>query len=1027
MRLRHLLFALLALVAPAGHAEPPDSPLGPQFASVPVPRDVVGSLAQDRAGFLWVGTSEGLARFDGYRLHPIERSGSSAVQRNLGWVRSLAAARDGRMWIGTEINGLAVYDPDRDQVTLLGSLRGATANAHVPIRALAEDAMGQVWVGTLGDGLVRFDPATRRFTAQPLEVNGEPERRVLALLTARDGSVWAGHWQGLARRAAGGDQWQALSLPPRAGRSGVATLLEDDQGRIWFGTPDGELGYVQNGQAQWLPLRFKAAVQSLALASDGLLWVGLSDGIAWIDPQRGTWVQQLRHRPQLAGGLAGNDIGVLLRDQAGSVWVGGFGVGLQRHRHEPAAAVRGPDADPASPLASADLRVLLARRDGHLLVATHNGPVAELDGELRTLGRWPREADTPVEALAEGVDGSIWLVAQGHLEWREAASARLKRRWPLEGGRAHRLLVQPDGEVWVGMQDGLYRLPGPQAAAVERVRRSDGDVLRGGVHALRVQPGTGTLWVGALAGLFRWQGGALQPLPTDPDAALGFPAVLGLLFGRDGGIWVDTSVSGLHRLSGWDAQGRARFERISERLGAPGQPFGVNLHEDAQGRVWTQQAVYDPRSDQLHQLSSTEGTALGTPRFFGDAEMPDGRLLFGGSRGLLVLRPMVFSVSDYAPPVVISSLRRNGQPWAPESLRGGLQLPPDTRTLTLEFAALDFADPQRLHYQYRLEGLDGDWTSTDASARYASFGGLKPGSYTLQVRATNHDMVWGAQTLSLPIVMQAAWWQTGWAQVAFALLAGGSATGLMLFGVRLRTRQLRRREAELQALVDLRTVELREASLTDTLTGLRNRRYLDLRIDNDLQYCLRHHESPGSAREAEDSELVLLLMDLDHFKRVNDQHGHAAGDAVLVQFSARLREVFRDSDILVRWGGEEFLALARGSPRERAGELAGRVVEAVRSRPFLLRDNVSLAVTVSVGFVVFPLDPAAPRAWDWDATLNLADGALYAAKAQGRDGFVGACQAHGLLPSEAPDSLHDWLGEARLQVEHRRGGTEQVS
>ncbi len=1024
MRPRRLVTALLALVLAAAHAEPPPSPLEPQFASVPVPRDVVGSLAQDRAGFLWVGTSDGLARFDGYRLRAIERAGDSAVQRNLGWVRSLAAARDGRVWIGTEINGLAVYDPDSDRVTLLGSLRGQDAAAHVPIRALAEDGQGQVWIGSLGDGLVRYDPASRRFTAQPLPVNGEPERRVLALLAARDGSVWAGHWQGLARRAAGSDAWQELPLPARAGRSGVATLLEDEQGRVWFGTADGELGVVQDGQPRWLPLRLRGAVQSLALAGDGMLWAGLSDGIAWIDPQRGTWVQQLRHRPQLASGLAGNDVSVLLRDQTGSVWVGGYGVGLQRHRHTPAVAVRGPDADPQSPLASADLRLLLARRDGHLLVASHSGPVAELDGELRTLGRWPREADTPVEALAESTDGaSIWLVTQGRLEWRNAASARLRRSWPLEGGRAHRLLVLPGDEVWVGMQDGAYRLAGPLAAQVERVRRSDGEPLRGGVHALRVEPATGTLWVGALAGLFRWQQGALHPLPTDPAAALGFPAVLGLLFGRDGTLWVDTSVSGLHRLSGYDGQGRARFQRISERLGAPGQPFGVNLHEDAQGRIWTQQAFYDPRSDRLYQLSGAEGAALGTPRFFADAELPDGRLLFGGSRGLLVLRPQAFEVSGFAPPVVLSSLRRNGQPWSPDTLRNGLQLPPDTKTLTIEFAALDFTDPQRLRYEYRLDGVDTDWTATDASARFASYGGLQPGRYTFRVRATNHHGVWSANTLSLPLEVQAAWWQTGWARFAAMLLMAGAVGGVIVGGVRLRTRQLRRREHELQELVDLRTAELREASLTDTLTGLRNRRYLDLRIDKDLQYCLRHHETPGSAREAEDSELVLLLMDLDHFKKINDQHGHAAGDAVLVQFADRLREVFRGSDIVVRWGGEEFLALARGSPRDRAGELAGRVLEAVRSRPFRVRENQPLGVTVSIGFVVFPLDPMSPRAWDWDATLNLADGALYAAKAQGRDGFVGACQADGLVPDEAPDSLRDWLVEPRLTVERSRGAT----
>jgi diguanylate cyclase (GGDEF)-like protein len=126
--------------------------------------------------------------------------------------------------------------------------------------------------------------------------------------------------------------------------------------------------------------------------------------------------------------------------------------------------------------------------------------------------------------------------------------------------------------------------------------------------------------------------------------------------------------------------------------------------------------------------------------------------------------------------------------------------------------------------------------------------------------------------------------------------------------------------------------------------------------------------------------------------------------------------VFRESDILIRWGGEEFLALARGGARAGAGELAERIAQAVREPLFVLPDGQQLRVTVSIGFAVFPLDPLAPQAWDWHATLNLADGALYAAKAQGRDGSVGAVAARGLLPAQAPLTLDAWLNEPRLEV-----------
>ncbi|NCT85652.1 MAG: diguanylate cyclase [Comamonadaceae bacterium] len=1013
-----LLLAVLAQAAAAQPAAPALEALEPQFATVPVPRDVVGSLAQDKQGLIWIGTSDGLARFDGYRLRPIEREGATPVQRNLGWVRSLAAAADGGMWIGTEVNGLARYDPAFDRVRMLGS----GSERATPIRALAEDGAGRVWVGTLGQGLLRFEPRTGRFDTEPVLVDGAPERRVLALAVGRAGQLWVGHWRGLARRDAGGG-WTALALPGNGSgaATGISTLLEDREGRLWFGSMDGRVGRLEaDGRPHWLAARFKGGVQALAQGQDGRVWAGLTDGIAWLDGDSGALLRQLRHNPHLPGGLAGNDVNVLLRDQTGAMWVGGYGVGLQRHHQNAALAVRGPDADPGSPLASSDLRGLLPRRDGLLMVATHGGPVALLDAQLRTLGRWPREADTPVDNLAEGPDGSIWLVASGRLERREPRSARLLASWALEGGRAHRVLVLPGaggGEVWVGMQDGLYRLPSPQAAGVERVRRSDGEPLRGGVHALHVQPGSGRLWVGALAGLFIWNGQRLVELQGAPGEALGFPAVLGLLHTRDGSLYVDTAVSGLHRLKGYDAQGRARFERISERLGAPGRPFGVNLHEDGRGRVWSQQSVYDPAADRLDELSGAEGPPMGTPRFFADAALPDGRLLFSGSRGLLVVRPLAFTPSRYAPPVVVSSLRRNGLPFQPEqSLDRGLVLPAGTRSFAVEFAALDYIDPAKLRYMMRLDGSDQTWTFTDASARFASYGGLLPGRYRLEVYATNHHGVWSARPLLLDIELLPAWWQTRWALAGAALALLGLAWALLRWGVARRTAQLRRRETALQALVEQRTAELREASTTDPLTGLRNRRYLDSRVASDVQLCLRNYTEPRRSHPDDEADLLVMLMDIDHFKRINDRYGHAAGDQVLVEFARRLRLVFRESDVLVRWGGEEFLALARGGARSGAAELAARFCATVREQPFTLPGGQPLAVTVSIGFAVFPLDPEAPRIWDWEATLSLADAALYAAKAQGRDGYLGALRASGLRPDTLDLDAEAWPDDPRLQV-----------
>ncbi|HVK53882.1 MAG TPA: GGDEF domain-containing protein [Burkholderiales bacterium] len=187
---------------------------------------------------------------------------------------------------------------------------------------------------------------------------------------------------------------------------------------------------------------------------------------------------------------------------------------------------------------------------------------------------------------------------------------------------------------------------------------------------------------------------------------------------------------------------------------------------------------------------------------------------------------------------------------------------------------------------------------------------------------------------------------------------------------------------------------LEEVSLKDPLTGLWNRRFLNQHLDSDVAMTLRHYDNwlrePNSSAPI-GNDLVFLLVDMDHFKQVNDQYGHAAGDKVIIEIRRRLQEVFRDSDYLVRWGGEEFLVVARGVNRADAEIMAERVCAAVRSRPFDIGDGILLPKTCSIGFACFPFLQKQPRLLSWAQAVELADQALYIAKRSGRDGWAGLC------------------------------------
>jgi diguanylate cyclase (GGDEF)-like protein len=272
-----------------------------------------------------------------------------------------------------------------------------------------------------------------------------------------------------------------------------------------------------------------------------------------------------------------------------------------------------------------------------------------------------------------------------------------------------------------------------------------------------------------------------------------------------------------------------------------------------------------------------------------------------------------------------------------------------------------------------------------------------------------------------------AWWQTWWARAAGGLLAVLAIYGL----VQLRTRQLQSRQAWLEQSVRQRTAELEAlsealrqksealevSSLSDPLTGLNNRRYLTQHIDADVSLALRRK----AASPTEASDIVFLMIDIDHFKQVNDQYGHSAGDAVLVQLSKRLRQVCRDSDHVVRWGGEEFLIVARDSARQHAAKQAERIRQAVAGEPFVLPDGQRLARSCSIGFACFPLVPAQPQALAWSTVVDVADVALYEAKRGGRNAWVGVlATAPGLDEAGLAQLLDqppgEWLASGRFEV-----------
>jgi len=999
-----------------------------------VPAHLCSAIAQDRSGLLWFGTQGGLVRYDGYELRVYRSNPSDPSTLAGNYVRALLVASDGRLWVGTFSGGLSVFDPRTERFTRYQhDVRNASSLAYDRVEGLAEDAGGRIWIATPA-GLDRLDPKTSRIehyrhdASDPMSIADD---RVRGLLVTRGGTLWVGTRAGLQRWLGEGRGFERVA-PALAGEY-IVRLHEDARGRIWIGTEehgaavldprDGALRRIAprpadpNGLSHYWAYAFAEGVA-------GEMWIAtFGGGVDIVDQESLKVIDRLRHDPLLDDTIGADRVGAVFRDSSGAMWVGTWGEGLARHDPR-TRAIRSLRFSPNRPdgLTHAAAVRTLETGDGNIWVGTNGNGIDILDPALRRIGGFRADANDPgalsdgaITCLAQSDDGTIWVGTLNSLLHRLRPGTKRFDRLAAEqlaGGPIRTIAFGRDGMVWAGAAEGMVRVD-PETLATRVYQRWPG-AARSSPAIESIVPAAndtanGTLWVGTDNGLYSFdpRTESAVRIAKEPRAdSLPDNWVPDLLLARDGKLWAGTA-AGPAILTHWDGK-TARFDNVLTRLGRAPSPAEA-LIEDEAGQVWIGPRLrIDPRTWTARELGPADGVTFRNFFIASRTRTRDGRLLFGAPEGLLIVDPRALRLETTDAPIVATALRVEGNARPGATVLPSIELSQAERSFSLEFAALDFSAPLRQTYRYRLDGLDESWSVLAAAQHSLTYSRLPPGRYLLRVGVKNRDGGWSRQELRLPVTVQPALYQTRW----FRALLATCAAALLYALYRLRVRQLRARERELERLVQHRTAELalknqqletayeriEEASLTDPLTGLRNRRFLEQTIGNDLELA---------ARGGVDRDLVILMIDLDHFKSVNDQYGHAAGDAVLVALAQLLLRTVRTADTVVRWGGEEFLIVIRFVDRACAAEVAEKLRSAVAGHPFVLPDGTSIQKTCSIGFAAWPFSPAAPRALPLERVIDLADAALYLSKHSGRNAWTGVLLGANADPVRAAEAFRE--------------------
>ncbi len=958
-------------------------------------QNTVTAIHQDRSGFMWFGTENGLNRYDGYEIIRYHRDRGAAngltsdfiwqiaedAQGNLWcatvggglvkWdratdnfksyrgnggeaqsigddsVRAVLVAGDGRVWAGTSDSGVSVLDPVSGQVRRYRHDEADSDSlSNDAVFSLYEDRSGLIWVGT-DRGLNQFNADTgkfRRYLHDPTDRTSISHDRIRSIYQDRAGALWIGTYAGgVNRLGRNGHTFRRFQHDPARAASlsndHVRAIFEDADDRMWIGTANG-LNLFDTPRQRFTHYRHDGTAESLSdsyvmsLHQDrgGVLWVGTrAGGINTWNPR--SWAFGHFRDDWLKDTNVTSFAG-----SSGSLWVGTYDRGLTRILGNDLRRYRVPKIS--------DDRVmsLLLDRRGFLWIGTMDGGLNRLDpvtdavdvfrgGQDQVLGA------NGVMSLLEDRRGRIWVGTYGGGVSQFDPNTQVWRRYlheprnprTLSSPRAAALTEDPSGLIWVGTDTGLNLLD-PETAKVTQFRH-DGD---------------------------------------DADS-LGADSVYALHTDASGTVWVGTAGGGVDRIHESAQDGTVRFENFSQNLGLPSSVV-YGIRSDADGRLWLSTSNglsrLDPGTRAVKTFHKAHGIQSEDFSFGAHHQSSDGELFFGGANGFNAFTPERLTRNAPAPNIVLTAvelMNKRANLGTPYYVADRVAMAHGDDVASFRFAALDFTAPTENRYMYKLEGFDGDWIDSGVVNR-ATYTNLDAGEYLLKVKAANSDGVWSEQGLDIAVSVSPAPWQTDWARAAYALMVIAVAV-VVVTGLRKR----RRDKAEHQA-------QLNRLAYFDAVTSIPNRHHF-----------MRSLESAVERAHADGTKIGLVYVDLDQFKRINDTLGHVAGDAFLklvaerltmVLAEARTRNVAEGSEViyeLARMGGDEFVIIVAHVNAEAEVVATADLVRNALSSPLRYQRH-DLVVTPSIGIALFPRDGV-----EVTTLLRNADTAMYEAKEGGRN------------------------------------------
>jgi signal transduction histidine kinase/ligand-binding sensor domain-containing protein/CheY-like chemotaxis protein len=797
----------------------------------------ITALLQDRHGFMWIGTSDGLNRFDGYQFVTFKHNPADPNTLSSNQIMDLLEDQAGNIWIATAEGGVSRYDPSVGTFTHFHSdlhpERGLSSNE---VLTLEEDQTGNIWIGT-ERGLDKYEPETDtviRYIGPNQDQIGGSFGSVNALAFDTFGNLWIGG-HGLIKYEVSTGRFMRY-LPDKFTESSntsgnithfpVEDILVTADGSLWIATGIGFFRFDPNSEI--FTLFSETLTRSLVESLDGKIWVGTPRGISVFDPQKEIFDQWIS---AVKDAISSDKISVGYRDAGGVIWFGSVDAGLNLYYPQQTSFshYQHSSADRENSLAADPVETVLVDTAGIVWAGTRM-TLNRFDRSVGTIQQYPLSiaGDFPPERMRligiyQDAADRIWVGTHAGVYLLDETTGQYGPPFRPQNLPENlfftAMTADESGHLWLVALDRVFRFDTQTHAfwpeAYELGSHADLD----DVQYVFLDP-QGNIWVGGENGeLFSLdpRTSAVQKYSNHPDDPMSLTVSQINVIQADaaGNIWVGQN-DGLNQLD----QATGKVVRFTEFEGLPNSSVqGLLTAENGDLWISTNQGLARLALDSAGQVEfEIYGVAYGLQEnpFNPSAQYLSsaGELFFGGSDGLVVFEPGKILANTYQPQVKVTDFLLFDQqilPYDETNLlntaiweTASLTLAHSQDKITFEFAALNYVTPNDNQYAYFLDGYDPAWQQSNSDRRFATYTNLPSGDYVFRVRGSNNAGVWSGQEVALNITVLPPYWETWW----FRGLVFGVFFGMVFALVQGRTRAIHKRNRELESEVAARTKEL---------------------------------------------------------------------------------------------------------------------------------------------------------------------------------------------------------------------------